>query len=146
MPAAPEPCATETRHATCVAIAGRGALITGPSGYGKSGLALQLIGLGATLVSDDRTHLRRDGSALIATAPATLSGRIEARFVGILSSPAVPQAQVVLIVDLSTEENQRLPAMHRDTLLGVELPVIRKSTAAHFPSAVALYLRGGRLD
>ena len=50
-------------HATCVAVDGRGLLILGPSGSGKSALALQLIALGAQLVADDRTRVSRRGAA-----------------------------------------------------------------------------------
>jgi two-component system chemotaxis response regulator CheB len=37
-------------------------LITGPSGSGKSDLALRLLDRGFTLVSDDQTLVRRDGA------------------------------------------------------------------------------------
>ena len=39
-------------HASCVAVAGRAVLITGPSGSGKSSLALTLLAHGAALVAD----------------------------------------------------------------------------------------------
>ena len=42
-----------TLHATCVTLGDRGMLITGPSGIGKSDLALRLIDGGAKLVADD---------------------------------------------------------------------------------------------
>ena len=48
-------------HASCVARDGRAVLIRGASGSGKSGLALQLMALGAGLVADDRTRLWREG-------------------------------------------------------------------------------------
>ena len=52
-------------HASAVAIEGRAVLITGPSGSGKSGLALDIIALGARLVADDGVILRREGERLI---------------------------------------------------------------------------------
>ena len=51
-------------HATTVALAGQGVLILGPSGSGKSGLALQLMAMGAELVADDRTIVTARGSTL----------------------------------------------------------------------------------
>ena len=51
-------------HATCVAIDGRGVVLTGASGAGKSGLGLQLIDGGAMLVSDDVTAICREGPAV----------------------------------------------------------------------------------
>ena len=59
----------ETVHASTVAIDGRAVLISGPSGSGKSDLALRLIDRGFTLVSDDQTIVSRDGDRLIASAP-----------------------------------------------------------------------------
>ena len=73
---------TDTIHASAVALDGQGVLILGPSGAGKSALALQLIGLGAQLVGDDRIALDRVGGDVIASAPAALAGLIEARLRG----------------------------------------------------------------
>jgi HPr kinase/phosphorylase len=47
--------ASEILHASCIALEGRGLLILGPSGAGKSSLAIRMMALGASLVSDDRT-------------------------------------------------------------------------------------------
>ncbi|MBT7294587.1 MAG: serine/threonine protein kinase, partial [Rhodospirillaceae bacterium] len=41
-------------HATCIALAGKGVLLRGFSGAGKSDLALRLIDGGAKLVADDQ--------------------------------------------------------------------------------------------
>ena len=60
-------------HASCVAWQGRGALILGRSGAGKSALALQLMAFGADLVSDDRTELLAEADVLTARAPATIN-------------------------------------------------------------------------
>ncbi|MEO1532556.1 MAG: serine kinase, partial [Pseudomonadota bacterium] len=48
-PAVPDPL-----HASAVALGERGLLILGPSGAGKTRLALELVALGAELVADDR--------------------------------------------------------------------------------------------
>lgn len=133
-----------TVHATTVAFEDRAALIRGKSGSGKSSLALQLLALGGKLVSDDRTHiLRRDG-LLLATAPAPIRGRIEARGIGILKVPSIDQARVTLIVDMDQMETQRLPERRKDTILGLDIAVVRKSENTCFPSAIALYLSGER--
>lgn len=131
-------------HASCVALDGRAALIRGASGSGKSGLALRLMALGAGLVADDRTCLRRRGTALLADAPPALRGRIEARGVGLLNAPAVGPAPVAIVVDMDEDEVVRLPPQRLASLLGIELPLVRNSAMAHFPAAVAAYLRWGR--
>ena len=64
---------SETLHASTVALDGRAVLITGPSGSGKSDLALRLLDRGFTLVSDDQTIVRRDGDRLIASRSADTS-------------------------------------------------------------------------
>lgn len=114
---------TDLVHATTVAIDGRAVLITGPSGAGKSDLALRLIDRGATLVSDDRTLLARDGDAVVASAPATIAGRIEVRGLGIVARPHAP-APVALVVELAAEV-ERLPTPRTRELLGVTTPAIR---------------------
>lgn len=131
-------------HASCVAH-GRGAvLIRGASGSGKSGLALQLMALGAGLVADDRTRLWRQGVQVMADAPDTIRGRIEAREVGILTAPPAGPAPVILIVDMDVLETERLPVRHGATLLGAEIALVRKSELAHFPAAIMTYLCGQR--
>ena len=66
-------------HATTIALDGAGLLILGPSGSGKSSLALQLMAAGAVLVADDRTDLCRQGDAIVASCPPALLGRIGGR-------------------------------------------------------------------
>lgn len=136
----------QTLHATTVAINGRAALIRGASGSGKSGLALQLLALGAELVADDRTVVWADGETLRADAPDTIRGQIEARGVGILRSPAAGPCAVTLVVDMDEVETERLPERREVRLLGIPLPVINKSESAHFPAALAVYLKGERLE
>jgi len=131
-------------HASCVAVAGRAVLIRGASGSGKSGLALQLMALGAGLVADDRTLLWRVDDTVLADAPPTLEGRIEARQFGILRAPAAGSSAVVLVVDMDTSETERLPPLRRTALLGLEIPIARKSELPHFPAAIMTYLYGER--
>lgn len=120
-------------HGTCVALpAGRGApdrpfavLLRGPSGAGKSDLALRLIDRGWRLVVDDQTKLRSDQGRLRATAPATIAGRMEVRGLGIVALPAVPEAELCLVVDLvPADAVERLPEAGTCTLLGVSLPCL----------------------
>lgn len=130
-------------HASCVARNGRAVLITGASGRGKSALALQLIALGAQLVADDRTRLWQSGGRLMADAPPTIRGRIEARGVGILTTPAAGPAEVVLMVDLDQEERERLPPEREAEIVGCSVPLIFGIGAAHLPAAILIRLDNG---
>ena len=133
-------------HASCVALNGRGLLILGASGSGKSGLALTLMALGATLVADDRVILSLQADALIATGPTRISGLIEARGLGLLNAGICGPVNVVCAVDLDQLEPDRLPYPHEITYLGVSLPLLFRVDAPHFPAAVMQYLKAGRQD
>ena len=115
---------SETLHASCVAIGERAVLIEGPSGSGKSDLALRLIDRGARLVSDDYTILARDGAGLTASAPANIAGRIEVRAIGIVEMPHADSSPVVLLVRL-VDRPDRLPLDPGERrIAGVTVPEI----------------------
>lgn len=84
-------------------------LIVGPSGSGKSDLALRLIDRGAVLVSDDRTRVTRDGERLLAHAPERMAGCIEVRGLGVAATPSVDQVPISMVVALGAEERLPLP-------------------------------------
>jgi HPr kinase/phosphorylase len=134
----------ETLHASAVAAEGRAVLILGPSGSGKSSLALELLALGAQLVGDDRVRLRRMGGALIAEPPPRAGGLIEARGVGLLHAPRAGAAPVALAVDLARQESERLPPRRMARFLGVAVPVLHDPATRTFPAAILQYLRCGR--
>ena len=131
----------ETVHASTVAIGGRAVLITGPSGSGKSDLALRLIDRGFTLVSDDRTVVRRDGDRLRASAPERIGGKLEIRGIGIVDVETESDVPVALLVELA-REIERLPAESRERpVLGVPLPLVSiDAMTASAPAKVALAL------
>ena len=131
-------------HASSVTVAGHGVLIRGASGAGKSGLALQLIAMGGMLVADDRTLLWREQECLMMVAPGAIRGRIEARGVGILNAPAAGPQPLRLIVDMDGPAPPRLPETKTETLLGLTVPLVDGSAAAHFPAAIYLYMLHGR--
>ena len=115
---------SETIHVSAVAIGGRAVLIGGLSGKGKSDLALRLIDRGASLISDDYTFVRREGDRLVASAPATIAGKIEIRGVGVVEYPAQSNVPVALIVDLDATP-ERLPEPGESRwLAGVAVPVV----------------------
>jgi len=113
-------------YGTCIEIDGSGVLLRGPSGSGKSDLALRLIDAGARLVADDQTELRCADGEIVAAAPPSIAGRIEIRGIGILDCPAVAAAPLRLVVDLvALGEVERLPEPSSCRYLDRDIPLIR---------------------
>jgi serine kinase of HPr protein (carbohydrate metabolism regulator) len=127
-------------HGTCVALSGLGVLLRGPSGSGKSDLALRLIDGGAKLVADDQVELALDAAGrVMARAPATLSGLIEVRGIGILRMNAVRTARVGLVADLTPEDQvERLPEAETCMLLDRH---VRRLALAPFNDSTPAKLR-----
>ncbi|MGZ5915841.1 MAG: HPr kinase/phosphorylase [Methyloceanibacter sp.] len=130
-------------HGTCVALGRSAALLRGASGAGKSDLALRFLALASdgdrapTLIADDQVWIE-DGTSgeLLASAPATLAGKIEVRGLGILETPHLAVGRLVLVVDLvSDAEVPRMPPDPPETvtIAGVALP--RLALAAFEPSS-----------
>ena len=132
---------SENLHASCVALDGRAVLICGPSGSGKSDLALRLLDRGFVLVSDDRTIVRKEAGTLRASVPDTIKGKLEVRGIGIVDVDQLQDAPIALVVELTTEI-PRLPDDSRERqILGVGIPLINvDATTASAPSKVALAL------
>ncbi|MEI4471422.1 HPr kinase/phosphorylase [Frigidibacter sp. MR17.24] len=133
-------------HATTVAIEGKGLLILGPSGSGKSALGLWMLAHGARLVADDRTEITATAAALVARCPPAILGRIEARGVGILQARTAGATPVVLAVDLGRPEPERLPPRRILSLLGHDIALVHGQDAPHLGPALLQWLRGGRSD
>jgi len=116
-------------HGTGIVLAGTGVMLRGPSGSGKSLLALVLIdafaarGLAAELVGDDRLDLAISHGLVTMAPPPAIAGLVELRGRGILSRPYLPSAAIGLVVDL-VESLERMPekAAFSTELLGVTVP------------------------
>lgn len=75
---------TDTLHGVLISVFGKGVLITGDSGMGKSEVGLELIRKGHVLVSDDRVDVKRVHNDIIGFAPHLLKGLLELRGIGII--------------------------------------------------------------
>jgi HPr kinase/phosphorylase len=131
-------------HGAVVAFAGRGVLILGASGAGKSALAIDLVGRGGALVADDRVELRRRGDALVARAPARLAGLIEARGIGLLRVQPLPEAVVVLAVDLDRSPAARMPQRQTITYLGTSVELISGRDVPILGGVLTICVQNGR--
>lgn len=116
-------------HATGIYIDGRGVLLRGPSGSGKSDLALRMMARGADLIGDDYISLcRAENGEVLMAAAENIAGRIEVRNVGILTVPFRRAAALDLVLDLQPaggiQNLARLPDGRAVTLEGVDIPCL----------------------
>jgi HPr kinase/phosphorylase len=134
-------------HGTCVALGDRAALLRGPSGSGKSDLALRFLALseeGAArpaLIADDQVVVDARDEAVTVSAPETLAGLMEVRGLGIIQMPTIATARLVLVCDLAAADQvPRLPPdpWDRAALAGVEIPLL---TLAPFEASAPLKLK-----
>lgn len=122
-------------NCTAVAIGGRAILIEGPSGSGKSSLALALIDRGAMLVGDDGVALRIADGRLLAGPPPATRGQIEIRNVGIAEMECM-SAPIALLIRLADNAPRFIEGPEWTEIETVALP-----TVSLFPQASALPLR-----
>ncbi|WDZ76584.1 HPr kinase/phosphorylase [Ensifer adhaerens] len=121
-------------HGTAIVLGTRGFLITGPSGSGKSRLALACIaaarqaGHFAALVADDRVDLSLEQDRIVARCPPSIHGLIEIRGAGIGKIETVPAAVMDwALLPVSPPFDPRLPPENETLPLpfGRVLPIVR---------------------
>lgn len=146
-------------HGGLLSIYGKGVLIRGESGMGKSEIALELIKRGHLLVADDRVDCYRIHNKIVGKAPELLSGMLEIRGIGIINvarmfgvSSVLPKTQVDFQVNLETwQPNQDydrvgIEEKKHENILGVDIPKIvvpvreGRSMAVIIESAVTNYM------
>jgi serine kinase of HPr protein (carbohydrate metabolism regulator) len=116
-------------HAGLIAIqvagAWRGALIQGPSGSGKSDLALRALDCGFRLVADDRVVVFVSAGRLFGRAPPSIHSLIEVRGLGVVRQVALDLAPIMLSVRCKPTPDavERLPEPSSESLLGHVVPV-----------------------
>ena len=119
-------------HASALVLDGKGVIIFGPSGTGKTALALELVrsalrdGMTANLVADDRVNVENRDGRLVASAPPALKGLVEIRGSGIHAVPHADMATLDLAVELVREADaERIaPLAPRLVAEAIALPVL----------------------
>ena len=111
-------------HASCVEIDGKGIVIFGPSGSGKSDLALRLIDAGGKLVSDDCVEITNEGDILYAFPSPNIEGMIEVRGVGIIKLSYLKISTLSLaLTHVSNEKIERLPKQKKFCIDEATIPL-----------------------
>ncbi|MGY8990370.1 MAG: HPr kinase/phosphorylase [Rhodospirillales bacterium] len=112
-------------HGTCVAIDETAVAFLGPSGSGKSDLALRLIDEGATLIADDRIDISVEGNTLIASAPHNIAGLLEVRGLGISRIHFKQKGSIALAFQMTPlKKIDRLPQSAFWEALDLQIPLI----------------------
>ena len=125
-------------HGVFLNIYGKGVIIRGESGIGKSEIALELIKRGHLLVADDAIELCHLGQRIVGKAPAVLSNLLEIRGIGVIDvskmfgiSSILDRDNVNIIIQLdrwmpsreytriALEENQAV-----ENILGIDIPKV----------------------
>jgi serine kinase of HPr protein (carbohydrate metabolism regulator) len=117
-------------HASAALVGAACVLLRGPSGSGKSQLALALTaealraGRFGRVVGDDRILVRAAGGRLLAAPAPSIAGLVERRGLGLTPIAHEAAAVVRLVVDLHAGEPPRLPepADLTTSIAGVMLP------------------------
>lgn len=103
-------------HGTAIVIGTTGLILVGPSGSGKSSMAIRLLagarsaGHLALLLSDDQVFVDAVNGRLVATAPETIKGRIELYGSGIGHADTIDCAVLQFALQpVATDSSNRIP-------------------------------------
>jgi len=132
-------------HGVFLEVFGTGTLISGPSGIGKSELALELLTRGHRLIADDAIEFyAANPDTIIGKCPELLQDFIEVRGLGILNIRAIfgdnavmPDSKISLIIDLqkfsdtANKPDYRLDGTQRSRkILSCNIPEVTLPVAA----------------
>ena len=128
---------SESIHGGLLSIHGKGVLIRGESGMGKSEIALELIKRGHILVADDRVDCYRIHNKIVGMAPDILKDMLEIRGIGIINvakmfgiSSVMPKTEIDFQVTLEAWDKEKdydrigTEEAKHESILGVDIPKI----------------------
>ena len=111
-------------QATAISYQKHAILIQGPSGTGKTSLALQLIERGAHLIGDDIVEVFIKNKQLYCKSEEKLKGVVEVRGLGLVAGLKVSKpAPVLCVIRLHKKPTERLPKKKTISLLNKKIPV-----------------------
>ena len=149
---------TDNIYGVMMNIYGRGIMITGKSGIGKSELALDLINRGHMLVADDRIDVTRVHTSIMCTAPKLLKRMLEIRGLGIVdvtrmfgANAYLNKCQLDFVIKLvkyneDMDQDRLNPINETRNILGLDVPMLTvpitegKSLSVIIEAAVSNYL------
>lgn len=149
---------TDNLYGVMMNIYGKGVMVTGKSGIGKSELALDLISRGHMLVADDRVDVARVHNDILCQAPRLLKKMLEIRGLGIVDVTKLFGANTYLnkcnldfIIKLvkfdeSMGKDRLNPVSEKIDVLGLEVPMLTipvtegKSLSVIIESAVITHI------
>lgn len=126
-----------TRQAGCVAVDGRGILIEGAPGVGKSNLALALIDRGGELVGDDSLLVSAEDGRLIARPHPRTRELLEVRNLGLLPFKCREEVPVAIVIALDPKAPRYIENPEHEDIAGVHLPLVRLWPHEHPPAIKA---------
>lgn len=142
-----EALATETlMHGVFLNIYGKGVVIRGDSGIGKSEIALELIKRGHLLIADDAIELYHIGPGIVGKAPEVLKNLLEIRGIGVIDvskmfgvSSILPKDNVEMIIQL-----ERWLPSREYTRIGVEEDDVTEDILTVAIPKIVVPVTGGR--
>ena len=118
---------SDNLHGVLMNIYGKGVLIKGESGMGKSEIALELIRRGHLLVADDRVDVFRVHNRIMGSSTELLAGMLEIRGVGIIDVGRMFGAGAINLVQYDEQsEYNRIGIENEEFLeiLDVQIPAL----------------------
>lgn len=133
-------------HGVLLSINGKGVIIKGDSGIGKSEIALDLIQRGHVLVADDCIELSHVGNHIIGKSPVVLSNLLEIRGIGVIDVVKMFGVGSILdkdIVDLVVQLERWVPSKEY-ARLGTEGEEVFEEILGEKIPKVVVPVTGGR--
>ena len=109
-------------HGVFLNIYGKGVVIRGDSGIGKSEIALELIKRGHLLIADDAIELYHIAQGIVGKAPEVLKNLLEIRGIGVIDV-----SKMFGVASILSREHTRIGIEEDNTteeILGVDIPKI----------------------